>query len=217
MESRLRDIAEVQIGYQPRGQVTPGANGSHWLIQGRDLEFGGGKVDGSADPALWTIRNEQLDRITPKGDALAYCVGVGDVLFLSRGLYPIAIPLSRDLLGDRADAGDKLIAAYTFYIVRPKADVLPEFLAWFINQAPSQAYLQMHLRGSAAKLLPKSALDEMTVIVPPVSLQNRIVEIDHLRAHEDSLMARLASARRRLVQAACLAAIESKSAKDCNH
>lgn len=214
MDLRLQDIAEVQIGYQPRGQVAPGADGSHWLLQGRDLDFIGGKGDSCADPALWTIRNEQLDRIKPKGDALAYRVGVGDVLFLSRGPHPVAIPLSRHLLGDRADGGDMLIAAYTFYIVRPTGVVLPEYLAWFINQPPSQAYLQAHLRGSAAKLLPKSALDEMPVIVPPSSRQHQIVEIDNLRARENSLMTRLASARRRLVQAACLAAIDSTSTDD---
>src|SRR5712671_3645249 len=55
-----------------------------------------------------------------------------------------------------------------FYILRPNADrVDPEYLAWFINQPTTQACLERLQRGSHIKIIPKSAFEELEVVLPP--------------------------------------------------
>ena len=47
--------------------------------------------------------------------------------------------------------------------------VLPEYLAWFINQPPAQAYLTQQSRGTLVKLMPKSLFEKLEVPVPPLA------------------------------------------------
>ena len=86
---------------------------------------------------------------------------------------------------------------------------MPEYLAWFINQPPAQAYLAQQSRGTLVKLLPKNVFEELEVPVPPLPVQRQIIEIESLRAREEGLLKRLISARLRLVQRACLDAVET--------
>ena len=110
------------------------------------------------------------------------------------------------------DDWDDLIPAYTFYILRPDPSrVLPEYLAWFINQPPAQAFLAQQSRGTLVKLLPKSVFEELEVPVPPLAVQRQVMDIEHLRAREEGLLKRLIAARRRLVQRTCLDAVETQS------
>jgi hypothetical protein len=208
MIQRLAQIAEVQLGYQHRETVSHVEHGSHRLIQGKDIVRAEAMPDGGADAAGWRVRTDQLDRVTPKGDADRYRLQPGDVLFVSRGTTNIAVPLTAETVRPVPENWDDLIAAYTFYILRPDTSrIVPEFLSWFINQPPAQSYLVQQSRGTLVKLVPKSVFEELQVPVPPIPLQRQIMEIERLRAREESLLKRLIEARRRVVQRSLLDAI----------
>jgi len=211
MKHELRDIAEVSLGYQHREKVSHVEHGSHRLIQGKDIvrtETLSSSID---QPAGWQIVSDNLDRVTPKGDAGRYSLRPGDVLFVSRGTTNIAVPLNEQTVRPFPDRWDDLIPAYTFYILRPDLNrVLPEFLAWFINQPPAQAYLTQQSRGTLVKLMPKSLFEELEVPIPPLATQRQVMEIENLRAHEEGLLKRLIAARQRLVQRLCLSAVETE-------
>ena len=211
MKLELRDIAEVSLGYQHREKVSHVEHGSHRLIQGKDIvrtETLSSSID---QPAGWQIVSDNLDRVTPKGDAGRYSLRPGDVLFVSRGTTNIAVPLNEQTVRPFPDRWDDLIPAYTFYILRPDLNrVLPEYLAWFINQPPAQAYLTQQSRGTLVKLMPKSLFEELEVPIPPLATQRQVMEIENLRAHEEGLLKRLIAARQRLVQRACLSAVETE-------
>jgi len=211
MKHELKDIAEVSLGYQHREKVSHVEHGSHRLIQGKDIvrtETLSSSID---QPAGWQIVSDNLDRVTPKGDAGRYSLRPGDVLFVSRGTTNIAVPLNEQTIRPFPDHWDNLIPAYTFYILRPDLNrVLPEYLAWFINQPPAQAYLTQQSRGTLVKLMPKSLFEELEVPIPPLAIQRQVMEIENLRAHEEGLLKRLIAARQRLVQRACLSAVETE-------
>src|SRR5215471_4153027 len=207
---QLRDMAEIQVGYQHRDKGHPinmGSTGTHRIIQIKDLDleeqFKREVIGrGGSAPYVWL---DNLYQVTPAGDAERYLVSQGDVLFLSRGQRTYAVPVLQAL--------ENTVASYYFYILRPDADrVDPEYLAWFINQPTAQACLERLRRGSHIKIIPKSAFEELEVVLPPLATQRAIVELERLWRREAYIMSRLVQARRRLVNGLALrAALERHS------
>jgi restriction endonuclease S subunit len=203
---KLRDIAEIQIGYQHRDKGHPinmGSTGTHRIIQIKDLDleeqFKREVIGrGGSAPYVWL---DNLYQVTPAGDAERYLVSQGDVLFLSRGQRTYAVPVLQAL--------ENTVASYYFYILRPDADhVDPEYLAWFINQPTAQACLERLQRGSHIKIIPKSAFEELEVVLPPLATQRAIVELERLRQREVYIMSRLVQARKRLINGLALRAAQ---------
>ncbi len=178
----LRDIVEIQIGYQNREKgrtIAKDIPGTHKFIQIKDI------VNSQ-------LNNENLFTVTPKGDAERYLVNKGDVLFLSRGQKGFAVSIPEPLRNT--------IAAYYFYILRLQSNaVLPEYLVWLINHPKSQAYLTGHQRGSHIKVIPKGAFEELPVWVPSLKEQRLIVGLEALRKNEEQLLNELISARKKLI------------------
>jgi hypothetical protein len=205
---KLRNVAEIQIGYQHRAKSYPinmGSTGTHWVIQIKDLDleerFKGEVIKrGGSAPYVWL---DSLSRVTPAGDAERYLVNQGNVLFLSRGQHTYAVPIVQLL--------ENTIASYYFYILRPDTDrVDPEYLAWFINQPTTQACLERLQRGSHIKIIPKSAFEELEMLLPPLAMQRAIVELERLRQQEAYIMSRLVQARKRLLNNLALQAAQER-------
>lgn len=212
MNHKLTDIADVQLGYQHREKVSHAEHGSHRLIQGKDVLWQDTQVGERNKPIGWLVSVQHLDRVTPKGDAERYRLQPGDVLFVSRGTTNIAVPLNEQTVQPFPEDWNEIIPAYTFYILRPdRSRIVPEYLAWYINQPIAQAYLTQQSRGTLVKLLPKSIFEELEVPVPSLALQRQVMELEYLRAREEGLLQRLIAARQRLVQHACLSAVSTQS------
>lgn len=179
---RLKDIVEIQIGYQHRERgkaISKDSLGSHKLIQIKDIDDG-------------KLNATHLFKVTPKGDAGRYLVEKNDVLFLSRGQKGFAVAISESL--------KDTVAAYYFYILRlQSSDIIPDYLAWLINHPSSQAYLNSHQRGSHIKVIPKSAFEELPVSIPSIEEQKMIIELESLRKKEAGLLEKLITTRKKLV------------------
>jgi Type I restriction modification DNA specificity domain len=205
---KLKDVAEIQIGYQHRDKshpITTGSASTHRIIQIKDLDleerFKSEVIErGGSVPYIWP---GNLYQVTPAGDAERYLVSQGDVLFLSRGQRTCAVPILQIL--------ENTVASYYFYILRPNPDrVDPEYLAWFINQPTTQACLERLQRGSHIKIIPKSAFEELDVILPPLATQRAIVKLERLRQKEAYTVSRLVQARKRLVNGLALRAAQER-------
>lgn len=208
---RLRDLAEIQIGYQHRNSARPASAvtaGTHRIIQIKDLDLEGRFKSevlnrGGIAPYIWP---SGLFWLTPSGDARRYQVDQGDLLFLSRGQRAIAVAISNPL--------QRTIAAYYFYILRPdKTRILPEYLAWFINQPSAQVYLGSNQRGSHIKMVPKPALEQLEVSLPSIATQGYIVQLERLRQTEEHAMLQLAKARKQLIDGLALNAARDADAR----
>lgn len=187
MRARVSELADVQIGYQSRGSIQPDPRGTHLVIQLKDI----------GDD--YKLNTNDLYRITPEREPERYLVTRGDVLFLSRGRYNIAVAIDEKL----ADT----IAVGTFYIARLKANhVLPEYLAWYINQPQTQADLKTKAQATNIPLVTKAAFDTLEIDVPSLVVQRSIVELGKLAAKEQDLLARLAVKREQLTSAICMRA-----------
>ncbi len=88
---------------------------------------------------------------------------------------------------------------------------MPEYLAWYINQAPVQEDLHTNARrGTHMPLIPLSAFANLTVEVPDLETQKNIVALSKLMENEKKLLNELQIKRTLLVSAISLKAIKGK-------
>lgn len=188
MKQKIKDIADIQIGYQFRKKIETERNGTHQVIQIRDFD------------ETQNLNKEGLCWVKMPHMSEKYSVNKDDVLFLARGHRNFAILIR--------DPFENTIAASTFYILTIKTKkVIPEYLAWFINQAPAQGYLyNLARRGTHMPLIPKSVFENLKVYVPDIETQKTIVKLSSLTEKEKNLLQNLQDKRTLLIQSICLKA-----------
>lgn len=195
MKKKITEIADIQLGYQFRKKIESVDHGAQRVIQIRDFD----------DNHI--LNNKNLSRVRIDKPAEQYMINRGDVLFLSRGHRNWAAPIVDDLLAT--------VAVSHFFVIRPKQhNVLPEYLAWYINQAPAQEYLHnIARRGTHMPLIPLSAFVELQVDMPDIETQKRIVELSRLMEQEKQLASVLHEKRSLLISAVCLSATRVEKEK----
>lgn len=175
---RLPDICSIHIGYTARARFEPAADGV-LAIQLRDVAEGGIDIAHLTRVQI----GERIDR---------YLVQAGDVLFRSRGERNSAVALDERFV-------EPAIAVSPLMMLRPNpAAVIPEYLAWAINQTEAQRHFDTAARGTTIRMVPKASLDDLHIDVPDLATQRRIVVVDDLAARERALTHLLADTKRDL-------------------
>lgn len=186
----LKDIATIHLGYPFRRGLDPVANGQYRVLQIKDLTR-----DDVADLSdlvkvnLPDVRDEHFI----KGD---------DVLFVSRGVHKQAVAAEEGM--------EDAIVGSQIFLIRAGDGVLPEYLAWYMNQPPAQQYIEENSVGSNVRIISREALYKMQVVVPPLETQHRIVKVNRLSRRERQLIDAINEKRRRLVEATLLRSIQGK-------
>lgn len=188
MRAPLGDISEIQVGYQSREGIHSHSDGSHFLLQVRDFNN------------LHQVDWSNLTRFTPTGSTTKSEIQQSDVLFLAKGQDNFACPVTRSV--------NHVLAANSFYILRPnKATILPDYLAWWINQKPAQEYIQLNRSGSSLPFLSVSALSHLEIPIPDFEMQRKIGELELLRKKEADLLDLYLTKKLALIKTVCLNAI----------
>lgn len=126
----------------------------------------------------------------------------GDVLFSARGLRNVGAVIDFD--PDRAIASGQLLW------MRPKSELVdPAYLAWWLNQEPTQQFLDIHKRGTRMPMVTRSTLLELPVSLPSLAVQRKFVELDQLHRWEQVLRGRLTEKRELLYEGRVTRAIQS--------
>ena len=132
-----------------------------------------------------------------------HLVQPGDLVFRSRGLVTTSALLVED-------PGTAVVAAPLLRIRVAKKSIIPEYLHWFINQAPAQAFLASHAKGTVQQMIGKDALEKLDIAIPPLGRQKAIVEMAELADREQSLMEKLAKKRKQYISARLLEMAEGE-------
>lgn len=178
---RLGDACTIHTGYTARGRLEPAIVGGALAIQLRDIS-----PEGHVDP-------DRLTRVQIDGSPDRYLVRAGDVVFRSRGDRNTASALDERFR-------EPAVAVLPLLVLRPKrALITSEYLAWIINQPPTQRYFDSAARGTNIRMIPRSSLDELEIDVPDLETQKKIIAIDALAARELELSLAAAEARRKLI------------------
>lgn len=187
---QLSELAEIGSGYHFRGSVEPDVAGEFRVLQARDID-----AYNRFDP-------EALTRVSLPPAADSCRIDRGDVLFLARGARQYAVPVT--------DPVEATVVPNHFFILRPRRpDLVPGYLAWYLNQAPAQAALRSMMQGSNVPYITKAQLGQVEVPLPDVAVQEMIAAVYALQQREEQLLAELTSQRAQLVSSICLAAVQS--------
>ena len=175
---RIGDACTILTGYTSRGRLQPAEQGGSLVLQLGDMA-----LDSHVEP-------DRLTRVAFADLPERHLVGRGDVIFRSRGESNIAVALGA-LFVERA------VAVLPLFVLRPKREIiLPEYLAWVINQPSSQRHFDRVARGTTIRMVPRSGLEILEISVPPIETQRRIVAIDALAKREQTLSILAANKRR---------------------
>ena len=178
---RLIDIANVFSGIAP-----PRREGFTSYVQIKDLKEPAGRLSHAAAPSA--------KRATP--------INASDILVPSRG---------EDLMAFRPT--ELMCGAYValdVYLIRPDVQrVDPSYLIVALNGPAVQKRLRMAATGGMLPRVPKQALEEVEIPVPPFDRQGRLAAIAALARRGEALQKQRAEAQARLNAALVARILES--------
>jgi len=177
----LEKTAAIEPGYPFRGSIKTQQPGSIAVIQMRDAALEQG------------LKTNDLAHVELPGKKTPDWLMTGDLLFVARGNNNFAVYVNQ--------LSEKTVCTPHFFQIRIKSsiDLLPEFLAWQINQTPAQGYFSRLAQGSVLRNIKKSELATLPVVIPPLETQQKIIAVDRLTKKETQLLEALVDNRRQMM------------------
>ena len=155
----------MSAGYPFRGPVPEIQGGTAFAVQMRDVSPDG------------TVNWKGLVRTELGATVESYLLRPGDILFVSRGMRFFAVCAS--------EVPCPAVCSPHFLMIRVKTSgLLPEFLAWQINQLPAQRYLRQTAEGSNQLSIRRGTLEAMPIVVPALAQQQQAVDLAALALRE---------------------------------
>lgn len=182
---KLKDVVDIKAGHPFRGRVEEDLNGNGFAIQMKDVE-----IVGSTGVVRWDglVQTNVVSRKEPDW------LKAGAVLFVARGSRNFALYLK--------EVPVPSVCSQLFFLLRPPVEsLLPEFLAWQINQTPAQRYIEQSAEGSAQLGIRRAILEEMPIAVPPIQVQKQIIRLSETAYHEMKVMRQLIKNREQQLDA----------------
>jgi restriction endonuclease S subunit len=174
---RLRQLCKIHSGYTARGRLEAVAGKGAPAIQLRDVTA---EHEYLAPP----FHRYQLGDLSAR-----HLVMGGDVVFRSRGQPNTAAVVSREVT-------EPVTVVVPLVILRPnQKKVLPEYLAWSINQPDAQRRLDASAQGTSIRMIPMAELEQLEISLPDLETQRLIVELHKLATQEARLLRELATRR----------------------
>jgi restriction endonuclease S subunit len=173
-------LSDLFSGFSFRSKVENEPNGDLFVIQMKDLEH------------HYSSIKSELTKISSDKISSRFSLEKGDILFIAKGSNNYAIEYKLNL--------PKAIAASAFFVLRPnQLKVIPSYLAWYINQQPVQQYLKENMAGTYIPNINKSTIEGISISLPSVDIQNKIVALDNLKKIEHLLMNEIMAKRETVI------------------
>ncbi|NHN89472.1 restriction endonuclease subunit S domain-containing protein [Acetobacter conturbans] len=170
----LSAVTTISAGHPFRGRIDPVEGVETAVVQMRDTSSSG--VD-------WTscVRTEVAGRREPDW------LRSGDILFPARG------NVSQAVLIDEHIGSLQAVAAPHFFLLRVKrSDMLPAYLAWWLNQEPAQRHLEQNAQSSTlVRNIGRPVLESVPVVLPSLHQQHQIAGLASAMQQEEALLRRL--------------------------
>jgi len=165
----LKDIADINSGYQFRKKSPEFSSGDIRYIQMRDVnDYNQINMDSviCVDLDVASIQSKQLFE--------------NDILFKNRGsIYNAAL----------CNIQEVAIASHQFQIIILKSNmVLPQYLHWYLNHTIAQSYFKSNATGTATPIIQKKVIEELEVIIPSLNEQEKIINLHSLLERYTDLM-----------------------------
>jgi len=184
LRTTLGHITTIQTGFF--GKTV--AEGEIVYLQARNFDENG-KLISTLHPEL------MADDVTEK-----HLLRPGDVLFVAKG--------TKNSAAVYESHNPPAVASTSFFVLRLfNEDILPEFLAWFMNHPNTQKLLKGNAIGSSMVSISKAALEKLEISMPDVQTQRAILNIMQLRNTEKKLKQQIENLREKQIQQQVMKAI----------
>ena len=184
----LKNIVDIRSGYLFRERLNRDPQGNVAVIQLRDV---------NADGVILSKDLIKVKETYFKGDDF---LKLQDVIFKAKSTYRIAAVYSENEI--------KTVASAHYFILRNTSEkILPEYLAWFLNQEPAQRYFDTHARGTRVPIINKASLENLQITIPDLRTQEKIVAVSRLSIRERDLLEEFKTKREQLIKASLLEAV----------
>ncbi len=152
----LKNITTITAGHPVRGALEPVLSGEVSVVQMKDVDAEQGIDTRTLVPVKLPTKK--------KPDYLRQ----HDILFISRGNHFFATRVDEPL--------DNTVAAPKFFVLRVKThQVMPAYVAWYINHHRAQRYFSQQVVGSWVQLISRQVLQDLPIAIPPLAQQALIV------------------------------------------
>lgn len=171
----------ISSGYSFRGKIHHHADGGIRVIQLKDFINN-----------YTAIGNECVlipaDKIKHK-----YHLENGDILFIAKGTNNYAVVY-------RAVDDIPTMASSALFVIKVNQKVAdPHYVAWYINQNPVQNYLKTNETGTYVTSINKTAIENIPIKLPSISLQKQIARLAQLHKQEKQLSAKITNLKDSLI------------------
>lgn len=185
MKTSIKNIATIQTGFFAK--LT--GDGEVVYLQSRHFDENG-QLIAELHPDLKTAN------ISPK-----HLLIPGDVLFSAKGTKNFAAVYENN--------NPPAVASTSFFVLRlTDENVLPDYLAWFLNNPVTQALLKGQAIGTSIASISKVVLEDLEITVPDIEKQRKILQITQLRFSEKSLRQQIETLKEKQIQQQILNAIK---------
>lgn len=189
MKKKVSQLAEIRSGYLFKEGIRSDKEGNVSVIQLKDVNDRG------------VLNPYELQRISLEKIDSGNFITIGDVLLKAKTNHPVATVIKEQL-------PSTIATAHYFVISIKKVDVLPGYLAWYLNQRPAQIYFDRNAGGTRIQVISKQILSELEVVIPDMKTQERIEKIYELHQREQGLIGVIKEKRRRILLAQLLSAVK---------
>lgn len=178
----LAELADISAGHPLRSAVDDLPLGETGVVQMRNVESDVG-VD-------WA----SVTRVELPPARRAEFLVAGDVIFSTRGAHNYAVALGQPPFPS--------VCSPHFFVLRIRStEIQPHFLAWQINQAPAQEYLQRAATGSHILNIRREVIERLEIVIPSQERQAAIVAFAETAAREKRLLMGLIENRQQQMNA----------------
>lgn len=185
MKRILKDIVIIRTGLFSK----PSGNGEVVYLQSKHFD-----EDGQLHGMLYPDLN--ADGISKK-----HLLQEGDVLFAAKGTKNFAAVFE--------NRNEPSVASTSFFVISSTDNkVMPQYLAWFLNNPSTQTLLKGHAIGTSIPSISKQVLENLEIPVPEIKTQKAIVEISKLRKKEKSLKQKIETLTEKLIQQQIINAVK---------
>lgn len=125
----------------------------------------------------------------------------GDVLFAAKGTKNFAAVFENH--------NEPSVASTSFFVLRlTDKKVLPQYLAWVLNNQTTQTLLKGQAIGTSILSISKQVLENLEIAVPSIETQKSVLQITKLRNKEKSLKQKIETLREKQIQQQIINAIK---------
>lgn len=180
---KLINLSTINAGHSFRSKIPALKASGVYIIQMKDI---------SAD---YTVNWNTVIETKLPGRQSPNWLQSGDIVFAARRQRNYAV-LIDDSIRNR-----QVVAAPQFFVIRlTNKAILPEYLAWFLNQSIAQRYFTSHAEGTQALSIRRNILEETPISLPSFKQQKIVIERVKTLHKEKALMDKIMVNSERLMQ-----------------